>query len=262
LRFLNSVIEIRYLIWELTKKDLQQRYLGSYLGIIWAFIHPIVMILVLWFVFQIGFKSLPIDDFPFILWLITGMIPWFFFADGISSSTGAVMDHSYLVKKVVFRVSVLPIVKISSALIVNSFFIGVIFLMFFLYGYYPNLYNIQVLYYLFAMIVLLMGLSWVTSSIQVFFKDMGQIIAMIIQIGFWFTPIFWNISIVPSKYHFLIKLNPMAYIIQGYRDSFIYDVWFWERYKITIFFWIFTGLLFFSGAFIFRKLRPHFADVL
>jgi len=261
-RFLGSLFGNRYLLFELTRKDLQNRYLGSYLGILWAFVHPVVMILVLWFVFQVGFKNLPVDDFPFILWLITGMIPWFFLADSLANSTAAVIEHAYLVKKVVFRVSILPIVKILSALVVHLFFVFVIFLMFFLYGYYPTIYNLQVFYYLFALTVFLLGLSWITSSVQIFFKDMGQIIQMFLQIGFWFTPIFWSLNVVPEKYHFIIKLNPIFYIIQGYRDSFIYNVWFWERYKITIFFWLIAGTLFFLGAIIFRKLRPHFADVL
>ncbi|WKL04009.1 hypothetical protein Q0F98_12450 [Paenibacillus amylolyticus] len=129
-----------------------------------------IQIIIFWFVFQVGFKSTPIDDFPFILWLISAMIPWFFISDSIQGATTSITDNSYLVKKVVFKVSLLPIVKIYSALWVHLFFVAVIFLMFSIYGYFPNVYNVQVLYYVFCISVLVLGISWITSSLIIFLK--------------------------------------------------------------------------------------------
>ncbi|GEN35145.1 ABC transporter permease [Aneurinibacillus danicus] len=260
--FIKSLFQSRNLILELAKKDFRSRYLGSYLGIVWAFIQPTIMVLIFWFVFQVGFKSMPVDNFPFILWLICGMVPWFFFSDGLNSATTSIIENSYLVKKVVFRVSILPFVKITSGLFVHSFFICVLFLMFAIYGYYPNVYSLQVLYYSFAMMMLVLGISWITSSLIIFLKDVGQIIAMILQFGFWLTPIFYSMKIVPEKYHFLMKLNPMYYIVEGYRDTFIHHIWFWHHYKLTAYYWSVTFGLFIIGIFVFKKLRPHFADVL
>jgi lipopolysaccharide transport system permease protein/teichoic acid transport system permease protein len=85
---------------------------------------------------------------------------------------------------------------------------------------------------------------------------------MVVQFGFWLTPIFWSFKIVPEQYHDLIKLNPVYYIVEGYRDSLIYDTWFWERTELSFQFWIVALFFFFVGAVVFRKLRPHFADVL
>jgi len=260
--FLKDIMQGRKLIFELAKKDLQTRYLGSYLGVIWAFIQPVTTILVFWFVFQVGFKSAPVKDVPFILWLICGMIPWFFFSDSLTSATNAVLDNTYLVKKVVFKVSILPIIRIISALFVHVFFILIIFIMLLIYGYPLSIYNIQFFYYLVCTIILVLGLSWITSSFVIFLKDLGQIIGILIQFGFWLTPIFWSYTIMPVKYQYLLKLNPLYYIIQGYRDSFINHVWFWNYYNQTINFWIITSLVFIIGALLFRKLRPHFADVL
>lgn len=260
--FVADVFRNRRIILELARQDFKSKYLGSYLGIIWAFFNPAVTILIFWFVFQVGFKATPIDNFPFILWLATGMIPWFFFADSVSSATNSIIERSYLVQKIVFRTSVLPIVKILAALSVHLIFIGVLVAMFIAYGYRPDIYYLQTLYYLFALIVLLLGLSWVTSSIVIFFKDIGQIVGMVLQFGFWLTPIFWPIKMVPKEYHPLLKINPAFYIIEGYRESFIYKVWFWEHNKLTPYFWVVTVLIFIGGAFLFRRLRPHFADVL
>jgi len=110
--------------------------------------------------------------------------------------------------------------------------------------------------------ILVCGLSWITSSLTVFIKDTGQIVAMLMQIGFWATPIFWNIKTVPEKYHNLISFNPAFYIIQGYRNSFMSQTWFWEHSEHALYFWIFTLGVFVIGAILFLKLRPHFADVL
>jgi lipopolysaccharide transport system permease protein/teichoic acid transport system permease protein len=260
--FVEDIYQGRRLILELAKNDLRNRFLGSYLGIVWAFIQPVITIFIFWFVFQVGFKSAPVQDFPFILWLVCGMVPWFFFSESFLGATNSILENSYLVKKVVFKVSILPIVRIISSLFIHLFFIAVIFIMFLAYGYKPSIYNLQVIYYLFASIILILGLSWITSSLVIFLRDMGQIISIIIQFGFWLTPIFWSFKIMPEKYHFIFKLNPMYYIIEGYRDSFINHAWFWHHYNLTINFWMITCGILIIGIILFKRLRPHFADVL
>ncbi len=262
LRFVVTLFQSRGLVFSLARRDIQSRYMGSYLNFLWAFVQPSVTILLLWFVFDVGFRVPPVDNYPFILWLIAGIIPWFFFAESLGNATNSILEYSYLVKKVVFKVSVIPIIKILSALFIHLFFIAVIFLSFLAYGYRPRLCNLQMVYYLFSMIVLVVGLSWITSSLIVFVKDVGQVVAMFVQFGFWFTPIIWNIKMVPEKYHTLMKLNPVYYITEGYRNSFISGIWFWEYPRWTLEFWMVTGSIFILGAFIFIKLRPHFADVL
>jgi len=260
--FLKDIYKNRALLWQLTKNEFKQRYLGNFLGAAWAFIQPTITILIFWFVFQVGFKSKPVGDYPFILWLISGMLPWFFFADTLSSATNSIISNSFLVKKVVFRVSLLPIISILTTLVIHLFFILFMYAMFIIYGYKPDIYWLQIFYYLFALIILLLGLSWITSSVVVFFRDLGQIVAMVIQFGFWLTPIFWSIDMIPQKYHWLIKLNPIYYIIQGYRDSLINHKWFWEHPNMTIYYWVVTIAIFIAGSHIFKRLRPHFADVL
>jgi len=262
LNFFQAIWQGRKLLWKLTKNDLKQKYVGNMLGVLWAFIQPTATIAVFWFVFQVGFKSKPVDNFPFILWLVAGMFPWFYFADAFSSGTNSVLENSFLVKKIVFRVSLLPVIKLLSALLVHIFFIFFMFGMFIYYGYMPDLYWLQIIYYLFALFILLLGLAWITSSAVVFFRDVGQLVSVIIQFGFWLTPIFWSIKMIPEKYHFLIKLNPLVYIIEGYRNSMIYHRWFWEDMHSTLYYWAITLTVFTIGSITFSKLRPHFSDVL
>lgn len=260
--FIMDIFHSRELLWEMTKKDFQVRYLGSYLGILWAFIQPLFTVLIFWFVFEVGFRSRPVDNFPFILWLVAGMFPWFFVSDSISSATASVTENGYLVKKVVFRVSLLPIIKLISALIIHLFFVGILVVMFAGYGYWPTLYTLQVFYYLFAACCLLLGIAWLTSALSVFLKDVGQLVSMLLQFVFWGTPIFWSYKMIPEKYLVWIKLNPAYYIVEGYRNCFIYQRWFWESPGLTIYFWTFTCLVMLIGVLAFKKLRPHFADVL
>ena len=230
---IRDIIVNRKLLWQMTRRDFKQRYVSSYLGILWAFIQPAITVLIFWFVFQVGFKSVPMNNVPFILWLVCGMFPWFFLNESIQSATNSVIESSFLVKKIVFRVELLPIVKIVSALVVHIFFIVVLFAMFAAYGYPPTIYNLQIIYYCFAMICLSLGISWLTSSLTVFMRDVGQLVAMILQFGFWGTPIFWNLKMIPEQFQFILKLNPAYYVVEGYRQSFIYHEWVWEHLHLT-----------------------------
>ena len=172
------------------------------------------------------------------------------------------LEYSYLVKKVVFKISILPIVKIISALFVHAFFVCFTIFLFILYGYKPDIYTIQVIYYTVCMFVFVLGISYATCAIVIFFKDLGQIINIFLQVGMWMTPIMWKYDMVSEQYQWILKLNPMYYIVEGYRDSLIYHVGFWHRFNQTIYFWIVALGLFAIGAVIFKRLKVHFADVL
>ncbi|MBE6023232.1 MAG: ABC transporter permease [Cellulosilyticum sp.] len=252
----------KMLIWKLSRNDFKTKYAGSYLGVIWAFVQPIVTVVIYWFVFQVGFKSAPMNDFPYVLWLIAGMVPWFFYNEALLNATSSLLEYNYLVKKVVFKISILPIVKIMSSLYVHIFFIVFANIVYLIVGYLPSIYMIQVIYYSFCTFFLVLGISYATSAIIIFFKDLGQIVNILLQFGMWLTPIMWSYEMLPSEYQWILKLNPMYYIVEGYRDAFIRHVWFWERYNQTIYFWCVALVLFGVGTLIFKKLKVHFADVL
>ena len=134
--------------------------------------------------------------------------------------------------------------------------------MFIIYGHMLDIYSIQIVYYMICMIALVLAIVYTTASVIVFFKDLGQIINIFMQVGMWMTPIMWSHNMIDDKYRWILKLNPMYYIVEGYRDSLINKVWFWERYIQTTYFWIVVSGLFFVSVIIFKKLKIHFADVL
>ena len=251
------------LILRLAKNDFRTRYAGSYLGIFWAFVQPVVTILVYWFVFS-TLRSPHMRQVPFVLWLTAGLVPWFFFSEGLGSGCNALIEYSYLVKKVVFDIKVLPVVKLIAALFVHLFFMGILVILYLCMGYFPGITVIQIVYYTFCTFCLLWGISYLTCSVVIFFRDLTQIIGIILQIGVWLTPIMWNVEDMqmPAFLVIFFKSNPMYYIVEGYRDSLIGKVWFWEHPVLTAWFWGVTLVCFLLGTRVFRRLKVHFADVL
>lgn len=262
MNFLKSVFINRLMLWSLIKSDFKNRYLGNHFGIIWAFIQPLVMVFIYWFVFTHGFKSPPIEKAPFLPWLLAGMVPWFLISDAIISSSRAIVDQSFLVKKIVFEVKLLPIVKIGSAALVNIAFWLFLLICVLIYGFYPNLLWLQLAYYLICILAFVLGAGLLLSALTPFILDIGQFVSIFIQIMFWATPIFWNQDMLPHQYQWIVKLNPFAYIVNGIRDALLFNKPFWVHYNVTIYFWVLVIGLFIIGNRMFTKLRPHFADVL
>ncbi len=252
----------RKLIASLSKNDFKTKFAGSYLGMVWAFIQPVVTVLVYWFVFEVGLKSGKMCEYPFILWLMAGIVPWFFFSESLNGGTNSLIEYSYLVKKVVFKISILPLVKIISSIFVHLFFVSFVIILCWIYGYHPDLYSLQLLYYIGCTFALVLGISYLTSAVVCFFKDLTQIINIILQVGIWMTPIMWDTAILSPALQSVFKLNPMYYVVDGFRDALLGKVWFWDKPVWTVFFWLVVVTLFVIGTTVFKKLRVHFADVL
>ena len=264
-----EVVRNRKLVGSLGRNDFRNKFAGSFFGTFWAFVQPVVTIFVYWFVFQ---RALNVGsqvtkggiEVPYVLWLLSGLVPWFFFSDAMGSGSNALMEYTYLVKKVVFHVSCLPVVKILSSLYVHLFFVAFTLIMYTAYGMFPGWFSFQLLYYSLALLINVTGVVYLTSAIVAFFRDMSQIVNIVLQVGVWFTPIMWNIDAmnVSGALLVILKANPMYYIVMGYRDSLINHIWFWQRPAITLYFWLVTILIFICGTHVFRRLQPHFADVL
>lgn len=252
----------RKIIWNLAINDCKARFASSGLGVVWVFLQPLMTILVTWFVFQVGFKTTPVENIPFIVWYIPAYLSWTFFSEGLIKVTNSLLEYSYLVKKVNFKVSIIPIIKVISSAFIHCGFIIFIILINIFYGRMPTIYYIQSLYYFLCMIVLLTGLGWLLSVINAFIKDVANIVNIIIQIGFWATPLFWNPDGMSSLVRTILKINPMYYICTGYRDSFINNVWFWEKPLDTLYFGGVTLIVLILGMRMFRRMRPQLDDVL
>lgn len=258
-----EIFRDRSMFMTLVKNDFQARFAGSYLGLFWAYVQPVITICLYWFVFQYGLRSGDVSNHPFILYLMAGLVPWFYFSESWNGASGVLVEYNYLVKKVVFNVGFLPALKVCSALFVHLFFVAIITVMSLIYGYGLHPYLLQMFYYIAGSALLVLGLSYITAAFTVFFRDMTQIVNILLTIGIWMTPIMWNAEASMSGMVLAIfKLNPVYYIVDGFRDSLLDKVWFWEKPVWSIYFWCVTIAVYLLGVKLFNRLKVHFSDVL
>jgi len=261
-RFIYEIYEKRYLLYQLTKRDFIQKYVETYLGLTWAIFEPLATTIILSVIFSFGFKAAPVQDIPFFLYMFSGMVAFNYFSMATGEGTNVIRSYSFLVKKVNFRLSILPIVKVLSCSMFHLIMLGLLFITLIVYGYYPSIYWFQFFYYFFAMNILILGISWLTSAVSVFVPDVRHIVSIGLQFLFYLSPVFWSVDNVPGKWAFLPKLNPLFYIINGYRDTFIYHKPFWVHLEVTVYYWVISFAFLFLGIITFKRLRPHFADVI
>lgn len=253
-------------IWALAKNDLKSRYAGSYLGVFWSYFLPLVTTLIYWFVFEKGFKAVPPSTLqvPFIVWFMAGLVPWFYFSEAWSSSTNVLLDYSYLVKQMLFEVRILPFVRTIAAMFVHVAFLVITGILLVAYNATSNIHILPFMYYFLCLFCLTISLSILTSVILPFFRDLAQIITVITTLGFWLTPIAWNYTDmdIPGLVLSIFKINPMFYVVQGYRDALLSPNFVWQSALMNIYFWAFVLVVFTLGAISYRKLRPHLSDVI
>lgn len=257
----------RRLIRRLAVNDFKKRYAGSYMGVIWAFVQPVVTVIMYWIVFDLVFNTRQQMvaggmDIPYVLFLTTGLAPWFFFSEALTSGTNSLIEYNYLVKKVVFKISILPLIKVIAALFVHLVFIVVMLIVALCYGVYPSVYLIQLPYYTACAFVLVLSLSYTTCAVQVFFRDLAHLISILLQLFMWATPVLWDVNMVPMEYRWIVKLNPVVYIVNGYRMSLYGGEWFFDHFFTSTYFWLVTAALFVFGSLVFKRTKVHFADVL
>ena len=181
-----ELFQNRHLIWKLAKNDFKKRYAGSYLGAVWAMAQPVVTVAMYYIVFDkiMGNTSTPLREgveVPFVLFLTAGLVPWFYFSEALNNGTNALLEYNYLVKKVVFKISILPIIKIIAATFIHVFFVCLLLIVAAIYGYYPTIYTTQIIYYSFCLFVFVLALSYTTCAVVVFFRDLSQIISIGLQ---------------------------------------------------------------------------------
>lgn len=261
-QFFRNILRHRAMIRALAMRDLQSRYAGTLGGALWAFAHPLAIVIVFYFVFAIGFKAQGPSNTPFILWFVCGLVPWFFFNDSLLAITDSITRNAHLVKKTVFPTEVLPLVHLISGLFPHAIFMLILvgMLAFFKVPLLAD--RLLVVYFLLCTCALLIGLGWMLSALQVFYRDISHALTMILNLWFWATPIVWSPDLVPAEYRSFMFYNPMYYIIEGYRGLLIFNTAVWPSGLETAWFWTITTLVFFAGTYVFRRLKPEFADVI
>lgn len=256
-----DLLRLRGLILAMTWREFRSRYAGTLGGVVWAVVQPLATVAVFWFVFSVGFKAQGPDGQPFVLYFLCGYVPWLFFAESVQTSANVVVGNAHLVKKTLFPTQILPVVQVATACISHAVLIAVLLAALLVRGGSVTLVP-QFAYYLGAAGCLGLGLAWLAASLQVFHRDTAQVLGVAINLWFWLTPIVWTVDMAPAEYRWVIDWNPMAYVVQGYRETFLEARPFWADPVAAVRFWIVAGSVLVIGAFAFRKLKPDFPDVL
>jgi lipopolysaccharide transport system permease protein len=261
--FLGKIYIQRGLIRNFVVRDLRARYIGSFMGLFWSVIHPIVLLVSYTFVFShvLGVKPPPdtgTTSFP--LFLFCGILPWRFFEEALLRSSTVIIENSNLVTKTLFPSEILPLTVLLVAFVNHLIGFGILLcIIFFTIGK-VSFFILLIPVYCFLLMLFTLGISWFISSLNVFMRDASQVISVILIFWFWFTPIFYTIDKFPHKLLFLIRFNPVAPVVLGYRDCLI-------RMRMPnlsnlALLALVSLVIFAAGGLFFRKTKREFVDIL
>lgn len=250
-----NLFQYRELLKTNVQKEIRGKYKGSFLGVLWSFLNPLLMVLVYALVFPYIMR---VKQDNYLVFLITGVIPWNFFTTCVTSGCNCVWINGGIIKKVYFPREILPISVVASGLI--NFLISCIIILIFVIagGIMPtfNLLWLPVIAIIQALLTL--GVLFILSAINVYVRDIEYLVGFILQLIFYATPILYNATMFPEKYRWILYLNPMTHIIDAYRSIFYYGLM--PELKSLVFIGILSLCVFIVGYQIFRKLEKGFAE--
>ena len=217
----NDLYKYREFLKTNVKKDIRGKYKGSFLGVVWSFINPLLSVLVYAIVFS---QIMRFDIDNYVIYLITGVLPWTFFTSSINMGMTSILYNASIIKKVYFPRSILPISSVSSCL-VNFLISCLVILVFVLFsGIGITIHLLWLPLIALVQYFLCLGIVFFLSAVEIFVRDLEHIINFVLSMAFYVTPILYKAEQVPKNLRFILKLNPMAYIIDAYRDIFYYGV--------------------------------------
>jgi lipopolysaccharide transport system permease protein len=246
----------RELLYFLTWRDVKVRYKQTILGIFWVVLQPLMAMLITTIFFG-KLVGVPSDGLPYALFVFAGLLPWMFFSKGISQSGNSLVGSTNLITKVYFPRLIIPSATILSGLVDFAVSFVLLILLMFYYGV-----RLQAGMLMFPVLVLLttiltLGAGMWLSALNVRYRDVAAIIPFVVQIGMFATPIYYSSSLIPQKWQWLMRLNPLAGIIENSRAALFGRPFDWQALAITT---IIAFLLLISSAYAFRRMEKSFAD--
>lgn len=255
-----------YRIYSISKYELLSEMRDSRLGVFWNFANPLIQIATYYFVFGLVLSRGDVDGVPFIQWMLCGMVVWFFISPCITNGAKAIFSKTNVITKMKFPVSILPATVVAKELF-NHFCLMIILVVFLLtQGIMPSLYWFELIYYLFAAVMFSISLAMVTSVLNMLARDTRKLILACMRLLLYLTPILWPISRLTEAWMkpiiYIMKINPIYYIVCGYRDCFIYHrgIMFYSNQMLV--FWVITIFIFVIGCMMMYKFKHKFIDLI
>jgi lipopolysaccharide transport system permease protein len=261
--FVRNLVERRSLLFQLVRRDFEQRFVGSVAGWVWGVIHPLVMLASWTFVFSVCLHTRldpreVTDNYP--LFLFAGMLPWLLFAETVQRSTSSLLENASLITKTVFPAEMMPVSVFLSSLASHLMALALVVVS---VGIWLN--QISAGLVLLPVYMLLLGLfavgwGWILGSLQVYLRDTAQVLTVILTFWFWLTPIFITERQFPARLRFLLAGNPLAYLVRAYRELLLSHQW--PDMRDLGIMSAFAVATFLVGGLFFRQMKRGFADVL
>jgi teichoic acid transport system permease protein len=256
--------EYRKQVFQLAVIDLLKTYRGSALGWLWAVIKPSVTIFVYWFAFSVGMRAgKGVNGFPFFLWLLAGIIPWFYMQEMLTQGSGNFKKYDYLVTKIRFPISTISTFVSLSKMYVHTALLMIVVVMFVLSGYPVDVYYLQLPVYIGLMFAFFTMWSLFASLLSAMSKDFANVVSSFVTAIFWISGIMWDVNSIKDPVLAKVLLfNPVTFLATGYRNVFIYKRWFFQDTFALLAFAIMLAGMFGLALYTFHRLRRDIADVL
>ena len=251
------------MLMRIAKYDYKLLNKDAYLGRIWNVLTPLIQIGIYWLVFGIGIRNgSDVDGHPFILWMLCGLVPWFFANHSINKGATSIYGKANVVTKMKYPIATVPVQVIVTGWMEHIMLLAIFLVMLIINGYYPTFYYLNLIYYMVYAFFFLSSLALITSVLVMLARDFEKLLSSITRLLFYLTPILWSMDKMPDIYQDILKFNPILYIVTGFRDSVLYQVNFWEHPRKLIFFWGINIILFIVGCDLQYRYRRKFNDLL
>ncbi|AMP19965.1 hypothetical protein AZF37_01095 [endosymbiont 'TC1' of Trimyema compressum] len=261
------------LIFNLSRYEFKKEFLGTSLGYFWNLLKPTLTILIYWFVFGHLIKQDSADpNIPFLLQLISALVPWFFISGAMMSGSGSMLSNVNLVKKVKFSLYNIPLITLMANFFNFLIMFAIVIVISCIFGFFPNIYWLQLIYYMLATLLLLNGFNYIFATLTTLQIDFHQLLGIVLQLLMYLMPILWAMDYVLTKTNgtllaTILKINPFFYIITGFRSTILYPEFNIVNYGLNsisyvAYFWVFVIVINLIGFLLFRKYKGEFADLL
>lgn len=247
----------------LASYELKSQHGGTFFGFLWNFLNPALQILVYWFVFAIGLRrGNDIDGVPYIVWLVIGIICWYYMNQAMLGADMSVINFSDVLKRMKFPIAIVPAKTIASNLITHVCSMVIVFAVVLIGGAKISSSIWLLPYYIFASTFFILGYSLIASTINVLFRDFHNLSNTAMRFLFFISPVMWEPSEDSEILVMIMKINPFAYILNGYRDTILYGWNFSENLDTGLIFWAISIVMFITGCFMHMRMRHKFIDTL
>lgn len=253
-----------YRIYSIAKYELLSEMRESNLGLFWNFAHPLIQVLTYWFVFGLVFNRGGVKGIPFIQWLLAGMVVWFYVNPCITKGCNAIYNKTKIITKMKFPVSILPATVVFRELFNHCCLLLMIVLFFIVQGITPNIYWLQIPYYMLCAVWFGISFSMMTSVLNMLARDVRKMIMACMRMLLYLTPILWPIDRLKAfpTVTLIVKANPIYYIVCGYRDAFFYHRGLMAYQNQMIAFWVITIVFFVIGSCMMYKFKRKIIDLI